>query len=354
LVSFRFEEYAAWAEAFLTAPGGDRPTTERAWLLLGLANIAQVRHQPDRVVALVEEARTIFAGLGERRGEAAVLENLATATEELGQSERAADLYRQCIALSLECGTPDDVAVTRVRLARLLCSVDRADEAVSLGREAVATLRGLGTAGNMWLSFGLYVLGAAALRHNDLPLAGASHGEALALGRAMDDQMRTAHSLEGIGEVAYRRGELSRAVRLAAAAASLENALGVASDQPSPKPDWRAEARTRMGAAAYARAWDAGAAQALDEAVTEGLVVAGAAQKETGKRRPVARNTLELSAREREVLALLIDGRSDREIAAALGISPRTAETHVFRLCVKLGVEGRAAAVGAAFRLGLA
>ncbi len=51
-----------------------------------------------------------------------------------------------------------------------------------------------------------------------------------------------------------------------------------------------------------------------------------------------------LSAREREVLRLLADGLTDREIAAALHISPRTVESHVSSLLRKLGVRNRAEA----------
>jgi two-component system response regulator DevR len=51
-----------------------------------------------------------------------------------------------------------------------------------------------------------------------------------------------------------------------------------------------------------------------------------------------------ISAREREVLALLADGLTDREIAERLGISPRTVETHVGSLLSKLGVRNRAQA----------
>jgi DNA-binding CsgD family transcriptional regulator len=54
---------------------------------------------------------------------------------------------------------------------------------------------------------------------------------------------------------------------------------------------------------------------------------------------------LGLTRREREVLRLLAEGRSDREIAAALFISPKTAGTHVSHLLGKLGVTSRAAAV---------
>jgi two-component system response regulator DevR len=51
-----------------------------------------------------------------------------------------------------------------------------------------------------------------------------------------------------------------------------------------------------------------------------------------------------VSAREEEVLALLADGLTDREIADRLGISPRTVETHVGSLLNKLGVRNRAQA----------
>lgn len=52
----------------------------------------------------------------------------------------------------------------------------------------------------------------------------------------------------------------------------------------------------------------------------------------------------DVSAREGEVLALLADGLTDREIAERLGISPRTVETHVGSLLSKLGVRNRAQA----------
>ena len=51
-----------------------------------------------------------------------------------------------------------------------------------------------------------------------------------------------------------------------------------------------------------------------------------------------------LSAREAEVLRLLADGLTDREIAGALAISPRTVESHVSSLLRKLGVRNRAEA----------
>jgi DNA-binding CsgD family transcriptional regulator len=61
-----------------------------------------------------------------------------------------------------------------------------------------------------------------------------------------------------------------------------------------------------------------------------------------------------LTARELKVFRLLADGQSDREIADALFISPRTASSHVATVLAKFGVDSRTAAVSRAHREGLA
>lgn len=61
-----------------------------------------------------------------------------------------------------------------------------------------------------------------------------------------------------------------------------------------------------------------------------------------GRHRPVGIGRIpELTSRENEVLALLSDGMTDREIAVALVISRRTVESHVRNILDKLGVESR-------------
>ena len=60
-----------------------------------------------------------------------------------------------------------------------------------------------------------------------------------------------------------------------------------------------------------------------------------------------------LSPREREILSLLADGRTQGQIAMELVISPKTVATHIQHILSKLGVHTRAQAVALAFRRGL-
>lgn len=58
----------------------------------------------------------------------------------------------------------------------------------------------------------------------------------------------------------------------------------------------------------------------------------------------------DLSSRELEVLRLLVDGASNKEVAAQLHLSENTIKTHLSRIFGKLGVRSRAEAVAAALQ----
>jgi DNA-binding NarL/FixJ family response regulator len=69
--------------------------------------------------------------------------------------------------------------------------------------------------------------------------------------------------------------------------------------------------------------------------------------------RSAVQPTRRLSPRERQVMALLVEGRTQPEIAEALGISQATAKTHVARLYTKLQARNRSQALLTMAREGL-
>jgi ATP/maltotriose-dependent transcriptional regulator MalT len=70
------------------------------------------------------------------------------------------------------------------------------------------------------------------------------------------------------------------------------------------------------------------------------------AGSEAGERSP-------LSGRELDVLRLVADGKTNRDIAETLILSPHTVARHVSNIFTKLGVGSRAAATASAYELGL-
>ena len=71
--------------------------------------------------------------------------------------------------------------------------------------------------------------------------------------------------------------------------------------------------------------------------------------KERGPEPPLER----LSARERQVLGLIVEGHTSVEVAALLGVSPKSVDTYRGRLMAKLGIEDLPALVKFAIRHGM-
>ena len=99
------------------------------------------------------------------------------------------------------------------------------------------------------------------------------------------------------------------------------------------------------------RAFKAGAADFLekpvdDDQLLEALHAAVRAHVQSRERHAADRDARErvasLSERERETLSLVVAGLTNKEIARALGLSPRTVETHRANLVAKLEVESLA------------
>ncbi|TDC90515.1 helix-turn-helix transcriptional regulator [Actinomadura sp. 7K507] len=121
----------------------------------------------------------------------------------------------------------------------------------------------------------------------------------------------------------------------------LAEALAENGDREGAAREWRSAVRTaeRLGAAPLLAALrDLGARARL-----------GAARPAPAPAGPLAA----LTGREREVLKLVAEGLGNREIAAALFISPKTASVHVSNILAKLDVASRTQAAAVAHREGI-
>ncbi len=92
---------------------------------------------------------------------------------------------------------------------------------------------------------------------------------------------------------------------------------------------------------------------ALSAAVTEALAGVGRQVSSVSRAGDADLEVSGLTSRERDVLRLLTEGQSDRQIAAALSISPKTVGNHVSSILAKFEVETRTAAATQALRRGL-
>ena len=104
------------------------------------------------------------------------------------------------------------------------------------------------------------------------------------------------------------------------------------------------EAQRALREAATAAATAAARARTMAAVLDETLAALGHVEPMpagTAQQRPAAPATGALSPREKEVLALVAEGRSNKAIAEALFVSPNTVKTHVASLLHKLRADSR-------------
>jgi RNA polymerase sigma factor (sigma-70 family) len=115
------------------------------------------------------------------------------------------------------------------------------------------------------------------------------------------------------------------------------------------KLSWPVVILTAHGDVASARnALKAGASDFIEKPIQESLLLAAleqaamqqrTAETEALRKADLERRLARLTPREREVLAMVVEGRHNREVAQLLGISPRTVEVYKARVMDKLDVD---------------
>jgi DNA-binding CsgD family transcriptional regulator len=253
------------------------------------------------------------------------------------------------LALNQELGDPFWIALSLIEVGEAACNTGDLVRAAVLRDEGLALSRSIGAA--FLLALGLP--GAVEMR-----LARGQPEQALtlcheALQLASDfGPACIANALTGAAAVTTAHEQPRQAARLLGAVQTLCERMG---RQYAPATNMHrrvmATTRTQLGASAWAAAWDEGRALSLDEATAEAVAATTEAGSVTSLRSaPSPAGAVGLTAREREILELVVGGKSNPEIGTLLFISHRTVATHLRNVYDKLGVTGRAAAISAAIR----
>jgi predicted ATPase/DNA-binding CsgD family transcriptional regulator len=214
--------------------------------------------------------------------------------------------------------------------------------------------------GNEWMTaLTLMALGNAYLDTGDVSHAAGCLRESLLLSGPLQDPWLL--DLTSQRTVLLGSGRLDDALLVATLGAldTLHQTRGLALTPEAPLVQrLTADLRQRLGADRFTTAWERGRAcsyaqtEALTRQLLELLPAAAA-----GRPRPAAVEdagpAAPLSPREREVLALIAEGLTNRQIAGRLYVVERTAKGYVTAVFNKLGVSNRAQAVAVAAERGL-
>jgi predicted ATPase/DNA-binding CsgD family transcriptional regulator len=276
----------------------------------------------------------------------------------------ARQYYEEALPLRRELGEPVDVAVSLACLGHVARALHEYDHAQALYEESLELAEKQGHPAE--ITAAQHDLGRLAHERGNDDEAASWFAEALIVAQRIKHPRRMAYLLEGFAVLAAR-DQPERALRLAGAAAALRRSNGSIlspNDQAALERDL-APARRLLNDGRRRSAWEDGAALSVDEAVALALtrvLPSGATappQLESPASAPhstqpdtttateaddvAAGGSAEhLTTREREVVALVARGLSNRQIADELVVSERTAEWHVANSLSKLGLSSRA------------
>jgi DNA-binding NarL/FixJ family response regulator len=193
-------------------------------------------------------------------------------------------------------------------------------------------------------------LGRIAMDQGEITLARQHLTESIELSRSIGSRVGMIRGLEAFATLALAEQRPDRAVQLAAAAAALREAAHLPSRSGAQTERLLAAARS-LGQEAITRLWAEGSGLEASSAVELALVVPQAVAAGDGGDAAVgapprsgqkATASGGLTPRERQIVALIAQGRSNKAIAGELVISPATAARHVANILLKLGFSSRA------------
>ncbi|MBG6090891.1 helix-turn-helix transcriptional regulator [Actinomadura viridis] len=326
-----------------------------ATALITLAEAHTVTGRPAEAEARLDEADALTGEPGQEwnRAYASIARGYLRIRQ--GRLREAREPLESGLRIMRELGQLWGAAHALIGLGRL--AEARGDRAAARARyeEALPPLREIGARPE--IARALAGVGRIALAQGDPAAAREALTGSLLLARATGVRLDAARVLDTFAELVAREGDPRRAVLLGGAAAGLRDAAGRCAG--GGRFERRLEPiRRKLGAPLVAQLWGEGRALPLNDAVAQAVSVPGPRVPETAPERHPERDPersalpspaavpvtppATLTAREREIAALVARGLSNRGIAEELVISPATVARHVTNILTKLGFGSRA------------
>lgn len=319
------------------------PSRERAWALSTAAYLTVAQGDEPTAAVLAEEARSVAVRLNDPAALA-----YATHVQALRHFLRAdlagADLSGviPLFAEALQQYADADVPATypnflRIELASVHILRGEADKAAEVVDDLFERCQ---AAGDRWqLSYALWERGFLSLIRGEVDRAETDLCEALRIKRGFHDTLGLALVLEVLAWTTVAKGNAERGGTLLGGTAALWQSIGAPlcglTHMIAQREQFEKTAREKIGNAAFDAAFGRGGTMTAEET----LALALRERVQPAPEAPTAASAL--TRRERQVADLVAEGMSNKEIAARLVISLRTAEGHVEKILTKLGFTTR-------------
>jgi DNA-binding CsgD family transcriptional regulator len=380
LVRGTFAEGAAWFDGLLKLPDADSvPAAIRGPALVARSQLALAMGSEE--TGLVATGLELCSAAGEKFWVAAALNLLTEIALHSGQADEAAARVAEALQVASATGDRWNEGYALGTMASAAARRGNLREAQRLGEEALAVMRaidhlwgaarmllGLGdlarlreeddTARNHYLAAlailrevnarpeiarCLAGLGRIALAQSDVGAARQHLTESLQLSFASGSRIGIARGLEAIARLALLEHNPQVAVQLGGAVSAVR-AEAHLPPMPGARSQRFLDAAAGLGEHAVARLWQDGADMTPAAAVRLALTESAGHGPPVGAAGVRVRHDAAaggLTPREQEVVGLLRQGLSNRDIAAKLYVSPATAARHVANILAKLGFSSR-------------
>lgn len=337
-----YAEGRRWLDSAL-ARGHEAPPAARTQALGGAATLAWRQAEYEPAWQFAEQAVALARRQGDKEATAHGLMMLGLVVLRRDQDfPRATALFEEALTLARGRGDHKQIGLVLAQLGATARHQGEYDRAAAFVEESLAEFKAVSALGQ--IGYALRLLGHVRLAQGDLDGAAALYTDSLRF-RGVPSFVRI-ECLEGLAGVAAGRGQHQRAARLFGAADAMRETIGF----PRPTPDRDhyerrvAVVRAVLGDAVFGTAVTQGRMMGLDDAVEYAMADPCVERRERAgmEAGTAAKDQGPLTAREREVAALVSRGLTNREIATTLVISERTADAHVQNILNKLGFGSRA------------